>query len=119
MKVLVTGGRNFSDIDKLIDVFEFIHKQVNITTIVHGAAKGTDSLADSWAEFKNILRKPYPANWNKYGKSAGIIRNRVMLFENPDIELVIAFPGGAGTNDMIKISLQKRLPVIYSNDILT
>jgi len=71
--------------------------------IVHGAAAGVDSIAKTWAMENDIKDLPYPAEWGKYGKSAGPIRNRQMLKDNPDIELVLAFPSpeSRGTRDMI------------------
>ena len=69
--------------------------------IVHGAAKGVDSVAQEWCLKNNVTVRPYPADWSRYGRAAGPKRNRQMLGENPD--LIIAFPGpeSKGTWDMI------------------
>lgn len=100
MKILVCGGRDFDDYEYIKETLEMIHAEHEITCLVHGAATGTDSLAAAWAEEKGIELVPYPADFEKFGRAAGPIRNSQMLKEN--IELVIAFPGGAGTMDMIK-----------------
>lgn len=106
MKVLVCGGRKFSDRDLLYKVLNVIHNGVKggITTIIHGGATGADSIAGDWSV--NVLKKEaevYLANWNMHKTAAGPIRNRKMLKEGkPDI--VVAFPGGSGTSDMIKIA---------------
>lgn len=112
MKVLVCGGRDFND---KVGVDEFLSKMHSsgwgpFTLVIHGAARGADSLASSWARKNGIPEKPFNAQWKKYGRSAGPIRNQEMLKEEPD--LVIAFPGGRGTEDMIKKSAQKGITII-------
>lgn len=67
--------------------------------IIHGGAKGADLWADYWAVHNFCPVHEFKADWDKHGKSAGPIRNQQMLDEGkPD--LVIAFPGGRGTEDM-------------------
>ena len=106
MKVLVCGGRKFRDRDLAYKVLNVIHNGVKggITTIIHGGASGADSIAGEWSA--DVLKKEaevYLANWNLHKTAAGPIRNRKMLKEGkPDI--VVAFPGGSGTSDMIKIA---------------
>ena len=71
------------------------------TVIIHGAAKGADSLASEWAALNEVKEEVFPADWKTHGRAAGPIRNQQMLDEGkPD--LVIAFPGGRGTADMVK-----------------
>lgn len=73
--------------------------------IIHGACgwpdmKGADAMADKWARDHIIACRRYPADWKKYAMAAGHIRNEAMLIEGkPD--WVIAFPGGAGTANMV------------------
>ena len=106
MRVLVCGGRKFSDRELLYKVLNIIHNGIKggITTIIHGGASGADSIAGEWSV--DVLKKEaevYLANWNLHKTAAGPIRNRKMLKEGkPDI--VVAFPGGSGTSDMIKIA---------------
>lgn len=106
MRVLVCGGRKFSDRELLYKVLNIIHNGIKggIKTIIHGGASGADSIAGDWSV--NVLKKEaevYLANWNLHKTAAGPIRNRKMLKEGkPDI--VVAFPGGSGTSDMIKIA---------------
>jgi hypothetical protein len=110
MRVLVTGGRNFCDrafLNKELDKLHFVH---DFTTLVHGDANGVDRLAGAWAREWNIPVEVYPANWSLHGRSAGIIRNAEMLKTKP--ALVVAFPGGRGTANMVMKSRQARIPVI-------
>lgn len=99
MRVLVCGGRSFSDWDLLCRVLDAQHEKHRIGVIIHGAYRGADTLADSWAICRGVGRDKYPADWS-FGKKAGPIRNQRMLDEGrPD--LVLAFPGGRGTADMV------------------
>ncbi|NQZ74719.1 MAG: DUF2493 domain-containing protein [Ekhidna sp.] len=106
MRVLVCGGRYYDDYETLPKVLDKIHLATPITTIIHGAAKGADSLADQWSLTNNIDVIREPADWVTYGKSAGPIRNTKMLNEyTPD--LVVAFPGGKGTTHMVTLAIKK------------
>lgn len=80
MKVIIAGCRDFNDfvfmkesIDNLVNL-----GKVNITEIVSGKAKGADTLGEKYASLNNIQVKEFPANWNLYGKKAGILRNQEM-----------------------------------------
>lgn len=97
MKVLVCGGRDFNDVDKLY----YTLAPIDIDIIISGHARGADQLGEMFAHQYNIPVEVYPANWDIHGKRAGFIRNQQMLDEGkPD--LVIAFPGGVGTADMVR-----------------
>ncbi len=100
MRVLVCGGRTFDDRPMLLRVMDRIHATREITTIIHGAARGADLLAGAWAVMRRVPVQEFPADWNRHGKAAGPIRNQRMLDEGkPD--LVVGFPGGTGTRDML------------------
>jgi hypothetical protein len=101
MVVLVCGGRDFTDYTMLSNTLRHAHEIVPIREIIHGAAKGADTLADQWARWRNIPVRSYPADWDEHGRSAGPIRNARMLADGrPD--LVVAFPGSVGTNNMVE-----------------
>lgn len=119
MKILVCGGRDpdLEIIEMVFPFLDYVHSMNTITELVHGAAKGIDSLADAWAKDRGVTRLPYPADWNKHGRAAGPIRNSLMLSDNPDIDLVIAFKGNKGTSDMIKKSRKKGIEIIDSRGI--
>lgn len=112
MKILVCGGRDFRDRDKLVEILDCIHTLTPITYLVHGDAYGADRFADWWAIRSTVTPLAYPANWDKYGKAAGPIRNRQMLDENPDIRLVVAFPGGVGTKNMTVLAKARNIKVM-------
>lgn len=115
MRVLVCGGRRYRNRDFLDHILDTLDPPA--TRIIHGYATGADILAKEWAEKRNVPVKGYAANWSDldveplvlryspegepYNAAAGGIRNQQMLDEEkPD--LVVAFPGGAGTADMVR-----------------
>jgi hypothetical protein len=69
IKVIIAGGRNFDDFNKLCQVCdEFLQDQNNIE-IVSGAYKGADLLGEKYAAERNYPIKQFPADWRRYGKS--------------------------------------------------
>lgn len=101
IRVLVCGGRSFADKVKVWTTLSQIHARDGITCLIHGAAPGADTLAEEWAAERHVSRHRFPAQWEKHGKAAGPIRNQAMIDRGrPD--LVVAFPGGAGTADMVR-----------------
>lgn len=81
--------------------------------IVQGFALGADHMARRWADKNGVEHTgmKFKADWGKYRKGAGPIRNKRMLDENP-IDLVIAFEGGSGTANMVKQAQERGLDVI-------
>ncbi len=97
MKVLVCGGRHYSDLPQLFWALDNLQPSV----VIEGGATGADALARRYAEKRGIQLQTFEAEWSKYGNAAGPIRNRKMLNEGkPD--LVLACPGGKGTADMVR-----------------
>ena len=112
VKVVVTGGRDFGSLpgeaEFVSTVLDALDPQP--TLLVHGGAKGADTLAGAWAEAHGIEVQVFEADWKSYGASAGALRNTVMLKQiRPD--LVVAFPGGAGTGDCIRQATERGLVV--------
>lgn len=100
MIVLVTGGRDFDDHAFMFGAILTIHKLRPISLLVHGDARGADKLSGVIARELGIKVKPYPADWKKLGKRAGPVRNRYM-HDDACPDMVLAFPGGTGTADMV------------------
>lgn len=101
MVVLVCGGRDYEDKDAVFAALDAIHAATPITRLVHGGARGADSLGALWALANGVFAAGYPAQWAQHGKAAGVIRNQQMLDSEP-VELVVACPGGRGTADMVR-----------------
>jgi hypothetical protein len=101
MRVLVCGGRHYNDALTFGSWLGGIQRDHGITQIIQGGATGADFLARQYADFQNIPVRTFEAEWGRLGRAAGPIRNRQMLEEGkPDI--VVAFPGGNGTADMVR-----------------
>lgn len=116
MKVLVCGSRTWRNRSL---VARHIRELPPGTVIIHGAARGADSIAAAIAEFYGYEAKAYPAEWSKFGRAAGPIRNQQMLDQKPD--LVIAFTVGQtpGTQDMIRRAEAANVPVRIVAEIAT
>ena len=111
MKMLVCGGRDYFDAERIFLILDILGPKL----LIHGAAKGADSMALNWAVVRGVPHKGFPANWQLYGDGAGAKRNRQMLIEGkPD--LVVAFPGRTGTWNMIAQAEQMGVPVLDLGD---
>ena len=107
MKILVCGGRNFHDTPEIAKILDQYRE---MSCLIQGGAKGADRLAKKYAEVRGIPVITMDANWDFYNKAAGPIRNGWMLdFCQPDI--VIAFSGGRGTQDMVDQAIANGIPV--------
>lgn len=99
---LVCGGRNFADGEMFNSVMsQLLALKGCPSTIVHGAARGADALADHWAKQMAINVIGVVADWDIHGRTAGPLRNQRMIDDHKPV-LVIAFPGGKGTADMVR-----------------
>lgn len=127
-RILVCGGRDYADWMHFRDVMEEIAQEkfdrtepdvdgnfLYTVTIISGAARGADQMAIDWAVINWCRFEEYPADWNQHGRRAGPIRNQKMLDEGkPD--LVIAFPGGIGTHDMVRRAKKAGIEVLKIRD---
>lgn len=110
-RVLVCGGRGYSDRQKVGRVLGEENAKCPIDLIITGGAPGADTLASKWAEWYGFNQVIVPANWQKHGKAAGPIRNKLML-DLLEPTVIIAFPGGVGTKNMIAQAQAQGLRVI-------
>lgn len=110
-RVLVCGGRAYTDRDRVFAVLDKYHAAVGIDVIIEGGARGADQLAAIWSGEHGAELERFEADWENQGSFAGPRRNTRMLNEGkPD--LVIAFPGGRGTADMVKKARKAGVEVI-------
>lgn len=111
MRLLVCGGRHFTAARTVDGWLDLVHWSCPVQVLIHGAARGVDTLAGEWAFARGVEVEPYPADWAGAGKTAGRERNARML----DVGMpnaVIAFPGGRGTKHMVKLAYAARVPVL-------
>lgn len=110
MKVIIAGSRSVTDYNIIKSAVEKSGWFDDITEIVSGCARGVDQLAIRFAKEHNILVAKFPADWEKYDKSAGYIRNAEMA-EYGDALIAIHRDNSKGTAGMIKVMEKKGKPV--------
>ena len=110
--LIIAGSRDFNDYNLLRDAVNYYLASRNLTevTIVSGKARGADTLGEQYAREKGFPVLEFPADWNRYGKSSGHIRNRQM----GDIShgLVAFDMGTPGTKGMIDYAQSQGLNVL-------
>lgn len=99
MKVIIAGLRTFQDYEVMKKTIE--ESCFKITEVVCGCALGADSLGEHWAIKNKIPVSRFPAEWNKYGRKAGPIRNQEMA-EYGDALIAIWDGESRGTGDMVR-----------------
>jgi hypothetical protein len=106
LKLIIAGGRSYklteADTDRL-DALD------GVTEVVSGCAAGVDRDGEAWAERKGIPVRRFPADWKRYGRGAGPVRNREMAAY---ADAVALFPGKRGTESMFE-EARKAGIVIY------
>lgn len=111
-RVIIAGGRDFNDYELLKKTMDalLVNKINYDIVVVCGKARGADTLGEQYAKSRGYKVDYYPADWNRYGRSAGFIRNEQMA-QNADA--LVAFWDGEsrGTKSMIEIANRYRLQV--------
>jgi hypothetical protein len=111
MRILVCGGRDFLDRVYLFSVLDKCLTENRNIEIISGMARGADMFAYEWAKENHVKCHEFPADWDRYKKAAGPIRNQQMIDEGyPD--LGIAFKGTSGTADMVRRLHNHNIPVL-------
>jgi len=114
-KVIIAGGRDFNDYELLKKKCDYFLQNKEDIIIISGNARGADSLGEQYARERNLKIDSHPADWDKFGKSAGYRRNKEMV----DVaDAAICFWDGKskGTNHTINLCKEKNIPckvVIY------
>ena len=116
MKLIIAGGRDyqFTSADTaLLDSLLVTRPQIN--EVVEGGATGADRCGREWAESHGIKVTTFEADWNRYGKRAGMIRNGEMADYG---DLLVLFPGGRGSANMRKQARAASIPIIEGGGTL-
>jgi predicted Rossmann fold nucleotide-binding protein DprA/Smf involved in DNA uptake len=110
-RLAVVGSRHCTDQDLVEIYILMLHEQLGERlSLVSGAAKGVDTLARISADKYGIPIKEFPADWNKYGRAAGPIRNK-QLVQSSDAVLAFVAPTSKGTRNTISLAQERGLPV--------
>lgn len=122
MRIIIAGSRTYNDYEEAMQVINKFIRDLKFTedinsetvTIISGGAKGADRIGEEYAIRNGLDRVVYKANWGKYGKQAGIIRNGEMA-KNGDCLLAFWDGESRGTYNMINTAKKRRLRVRVFN----
>lgn len=113
LRVLVCGGRDYLNRTAVWKVLNDLDTKHGRLTVIQGGAKGVDQHARDWCyDQRSVHMVNEPAQWLEHGPKAGPIRNQKMLDEHKP-ELVVAFPGGKGTADMVRRAEKAGVPILH------
>lgn len=108
MKLIVAGSRTFDDYQLLENEIDKFVGDQTIDCIVSGCARGADRLGEDYAKFNQIKIAYFPANWDKYGRAAGCIRNEEMAKFGTHC-IVFVVNDSRGSTNMIKLAQKYNL----------
>lgn len=116
MRILICGDRNWKDREEIRRILKILLEEQPDFILIEGGARGADTIAKEEAKVLGISDDrilEFPAEWDKFGKSAGVIRNRQMLDEGkPDLVIGLHndLSKSKGTKDMITIAENVGIP---------
>jgi hypothetical protein len=115
MKILVTGSRDWADTAAVKTMLEdqAAKRPREPVTLVHGAAPGADTIAAMLAEQHGWQVETFPAEWDRYGRRAGPVRNQLMVDHGADVCLVFPMPDSRGTWDCVRRARKAGIPLVY------
>lgn len=112
MRVLVCGSRTWTNAHLIWEFLEVVAEMHPDAEIIHGAARGADELAAKAAAALGLKVTAVPAEWHKFGPTAGPMRNKAMLDMAPDRLVAFRCEGESkGTDHMVKIARRAGVPI--------
>ena len=111
MRTIIAGSRGVTQSRFDLDIGRMLWAP---SVVLCGMARGVDLFGKAWAEKNGILVEEYPADWDRFGKSAGYRRN-VQMADNADALFAIWDGKSKGTEHMMNIARQKGLYVMYTS----
>lgn len=110
-RVLVAGGTSDNAHSRIYHALYTVHERWCIACVIHGGRSETDLLAQAWADQQGIPTEIFAADWRRQGLAAGpTIQQRMFEVGRPD--LLVAFPGGRGTPDLVERARERGLFVL-------
>jgi hypothetical protein len=108
-RVLIYGSRNWTDSNAIRNA---VHELPRDAVVIHGGAKGADTLAGQWAKANGMKVEIYRAAWTKHGRAAGPIRNQQMIDEGKPTRAIGFRSAGVsnGTDDMTERLVASGIP---------
>jgi hypothetical protein len=114
MKLIIAGSRTFTDYQLLCQTLA--PERSRITQVLTGGARGTDQLGYRWAWKHAIRHQLFRADWERFGKSAGVRRN-YQLAQAGDVLLAFWDRRSAGTRHMISCMQQLGKPLVITDSV--
>lgn len=114
MRVLITGSRDWTDASRIVKLLSHFAKD---TTIIEGGARGADRLARQAAEELGLEVETHEADWDRYGRRAGPIRNQQMVDSGADLCLAFPLPESKGTFDCIERAEKAGIFVVRGDEV--
>ena len=111
-RILVTGSRDWPDYDAVLQAIREAIQDADDVVIIHGGARGADDIADRVCEELDLPTEAYPAQWEKYGRAAGRLRNKAMVELGADVCLAFPFGPSRGTRHCMREAKRAGIPVI-------
>lgn len=114
-RILITGSRDW--IDRLTIEAAILSYADEDTTIVHGGARGADSMAGAIARTHGMIEEVHPAAWDTKGRGAGLIRNAEMVDAGADVCLAFIRNQSRGATHCSGLAIEARIPTeVYEDD---
>ena len=108
-RVVVCGGTDFNDRTLCFETLSELLSEKREIEIISGHARGADALGEEYAHEHSIELTLFPADWSRYGRAAGPIRNSQMIeYAQEANALVVAFWNGKSPGTKNTIDLAKR-----------
>lgn len=110
-KVIIAGSRDFNDYSFLKEKLDILLSEIkDDIEIVSGKARGADQLGEKYAKERNYSIAEFPADWNRFGNSAGYIRNEEMA-KYANACVAFWMNNSRGTKHMIDLSEKYNLKI--------
>lgn len=111
MRTIIAGSRGLASYNTMLRAIDAIRPNWTPTVVVSGTAQGADRLGERWANENGVPVERFPADWDRYGKRAGYLRNEQMA-DHAEALLALWDGKSRGTKHMIDIANRKGL-LIY------
>lgn len=115
-RAIIAGGRDYTLTESDIKLLNSLINEIG-EVVTGGCPTGADKDAQTWSLFFGVPYKRFPADWDKHGNKAGPLRNSKMIAYacgmDDMIPMLIAFPGGKGTEDITKKAIKRKMRIIY------
>lgn len=118
MRLLVTGSRNWTNIDAIQQIleawWEHVGKVDEVTLISGACPTGADTLCEQIAEELGWTVERHPADWKTHGKKAGFLRNSEMVNSGPDYCIGFVKDGSKGATMTINLAKEAGIPTFVA-----